>query len=199
MGAEPIGAFLDLARVRRSVRRYRPDPVPDELVDQVLEAGRWAPSAVNSQPWEFIVVRDPQVKQALYDLSGVAGFKWKHLATAPIVIVIAARKLTQYARDDCIFAAQNIMLCAKDLGLGTCYVGGFSEDKVRKLLSIPDGYILPGMVTLGYAEEEPKAPARRELAAMTHQDTYQSRGLDLSHLSRIGRIILKLARLQRRR
>jgi nitroreductase len=191
--------FLDLARCRRSVRRYRPDPVPDDLLDQVLEAARWAPSAVNSQPWEFIVVRDPQVKQALYDLAGVAGLKWKQLLAAPIVIVITARKLTQYSRDDCIFAAQNMMLCASDLGLGTCYIGGFSETRIRKLLSIPEGYLLPGMITLGVADEEPKAPPRRELAAMTHQDTYQSRGLDLSHVSRIGRIVVKLFRLQRRK
>jgi nitroreductase len=192
-------SFLDLARARRSVRRYRPDPVPDELLDQVLEAGRWAPSAVNSQPWEFIVVRDPQVKEALYDLSGVAGLKWKQLLAAPVVIVITARKLTQYARDDCIFAAQNMMLCAKDLGLGTCYVGGFAEERLRQLLAIPEGHVLPGMIALGYAQDEPPAPPRRELAAMRHEDTYQSRGLDLSHLSRIGRIVLKLARLQRRR
>lgn len=191
-------SFLDLARRRRSVRRYRPDPVPDELVAQILEAGRWSPSAVNSQPWEFIVVRDPQVKQALYDLAGVAGLKWKHLLTAPLVIVITARKLTPYSRDDCLLAAQNMMLCATDLGLGTCYIGGFSEQTIRQLLSIPEGYLLPGMVTVGYAEEEPKAPPRRELAAMVHHDTYQSRGLDLSHVSRIGRLIVKLFRLQRR-
>ena len=190
--------FLDLARARRSVRRYRPDPVPDDLLDQVLEAARWAPSAVNSQPWEFIVVRDSQVRQALYDLSGVAGLKWKQLLAAPVVIVVTARRLTQYSRDDCLFAAQNMMLCAKDLGLGTCYIGGFAEDRIRKLLSIPEGHVLPGMIALGYAEDEPHAPARRELAAMRHENTYQNRGLDLSHLSRIGRLVLKLARLQRR-
>ena len=191
-------SFLDLARARRSVRRYRSDPVPDDLLGQVLEAARWAPSAVNSQPWEFIVVRDPQVKQALYDLAGVAGLKWKHLLTAPVVIVITARRLTPYSRDDCLLAAQNLMLCATDLGLGTCYIGGFSESKIRQLLSIPEGYLLPGMITLGYAADEPQAPPRRELASMRHEDTYQSRGLDLSHLSRIGRLIIKLFRLQGR-
>jgi len=198
VGADPIEAFLDLARRRRSTRRYRPDPVPEELLEQVLEAGRWAPSAVNSQPWEFVVVRDPEVKQALYDLASVAGLKWKHLLSAPVVIVIVARKLTPYSRDDCIFAAQNMMLCATDVGLGTCYIGGFAEGKIRKLLSVPEGHIVPGMMTLGYAEEEPTAPPRRELAGMVHEDTYQGRGLDLSHVGRIGRSIVKLLRLQGR-
>jgi len=198
MGAAAIGAFLDLARRRRSVRRYRSDPVPEDMLEQVLEAGRWAPSAVNSQPWEFIIVRDPEVKQALYDLAQVAGLHWKQLLSAPVVIVITARKLTPYSRDDCIFAAQNMMLCATDLGLGTCYIGGFAEQRIRKLLSIPESHVLPGMMTLGYAEAQPPAPPRRELAAMTHEDTYQSRGLDLSHVSRIGRMIVRLFRLQRK-
>ena len=135
--------FLDLARSRRSVRHYRPDPVRPDLLDQVLEAGRWAPSAVNSQPWEFIVVTDPEVKQALYDLAGVLGLRWRHLLTAPVVVVVCARKLTPYSRDDCIFAGQNMLLAAADLGLGACWIGGFNEAKIRKLLSLPGGLPAP--------------------------------------------------------
>ncbi|MHB8996972.1 MAG: nitroreductase family protein [Armatimonadota bacterium] len=190
--------FLELARRRRSVRQYRPDPVPDDLLQQVLEAGRWAPSAVNSQPWEFIVITDPQVKQAVYDLAGVLGLKWKQLLTAPVVIVICARKLSPYSRDDCIFAAENMLLCAADAGLGTCWIGGFSEDKLKRLLSVPQGYLLPGMLTLGYPAHEPSVPQRRELATMVHENTFASRGLDLSHVGRIGKLIGKLLRLQRR-
>lgn len=192
-------SFLDLARARRSVRQYRSDPVLDELLQQVLEAGRWAPSAVNSQPWEFIVVTDPQVKQALYDLATVLGLRWKHLLAAPIVIVICARKLTAYSRDDCIFAAQNMLLCAADLGLGTCWIGGFNESKLRRALSIPGSYHVPGMLTLGYAAHEPKAPVRRELAEMVHHNTFQSRGLDLSYVSRSLALVRRLWRLQRRK
>jgi len=186
--------FLDLARSRRSVRQYRPEAVPPELLDQVLEAGRWAPSAVNTQPWEFLVVTDAEVKQKLYELTGAMGLKWKHLLTAPVVIVICGRKLTRWSRDDCIFAAQNMMLCAADLGLATCWIGGFNEEKVRRLLSIPERFHLPGMMTLGYPEGETKAPPRRPLADMVHQNTYQGRGLDLSHLGRVWHIVKKLLR-----
>jgi nitroreductase len=186
-------SFLDLARRRRSVRRYRSDPVPPELLDQVLEAGLWAPSAVNTQPWEFIVVTDPAVKQALYDLSGVAGLKWKHLLSAPVVIVLAARKLTAWSRDDCLLAAQNLMLCAADLGLGTCWIGGLSEEGIRQALSLPAGFLVPGMMTLGYPEGElPHPPGRRALSAVVHHNTFQGRGLDLSHVGRFARLVRKL-------
>ena len=186
--------FLDLARSRRSVRQYRPEAVPPELLDQVLEAGRWAPSAVNTQPWEFIVVTDPEVKQRLYDRTGAAGLKWKHLLAAPVVIVVCGRRLTRWSRDDCLLAAQNMMLCAADLGLGTCWIGGFSEEQVRRLLAIPEGFVLPGMMTLGYPAGETKAPSRRDLAALVHQNTYQGRGLDLSHVGRVWEIVRKLLR-----
>jgi nitroreductase len=190
-------SFLDLARRRRSVRRYRLEPVPDELLQQVLEAGRWAPSAVNSQPWEFIVVTDPAVKQALYDMAGVLGLKWQQLLSAPIVIVVCARRLTAYSRDDCIFAGENMLLCAADVGLGACWIGGFSEPKLKRLLSIPDGYLLPGILTLGYPEQEPSAPPRRELAEMLHRNTFAGRGLDLSHVGRIAGLLQRLWKLQR--
>lgn len=190
-------SFRDLVHRRRSVRQYTPQPVPDDLLQQVLEAGRWAPSAVNSQPWEFLVVTDPEVKQALYDLAGVLGLKWKQLLAAPVVIVICARPLTPYSRDDCIFAGQNMLLAAADLGLGTCWIGGFSERKLKRLLSIPGGYLLPGMLTLGYPAHEPTVPPRRELTAMVHHETFESRGLDLSYVRRIGGLMKKLWRLQR--
>ena len=191
-------SFLDLARSRRSVRRYKPDPVPEDLLQQVLEAGRWAPSAVNSQPWEFIVVTDPSARQALYDLAGVLGLKWKQLLEAPVVIVVCARRLTGYSRDDCLFAGQNMLLAATDLGLGTCWIGGFNESKLKRLLSVPQAYVLPGMLTLGYPAHEPSAPPRRELAQLVHRGSFESRGLDLSHVWRIGHLVKKLWRLQRR-
>jgi nitroreductase len=191
-------SFLDLARSRRSVRRYQPEAVPEELLQQVLEAARWAPSAVNSQPWEFIVVADPAARQALYDLAGVLGLKWKQLLEAPLVIVICARKLTPYSRDDCIFAGENMLLAAADLGLGACWIGGFNEKKIKRLLSIPQAYIVPGMLTLGYPAHEPPVPPRRELPQMVHRNSFESRGLDLSHVRRIGHLVKKLWRLQRR-
>ncbi|MEN6303533.1 MAG: nitroreductase family protein [Armatimonadia bacterium] len=187
--------FLELARTRRSCRHYLPDPVPEDLRQQVLDAGRWAPSALNSQPWEFIIITDPAVKQHLYDTASIAGFKWKHLLTAPMIVVVVARRLSPYSRDDCIFAAQNMLLEATELGLGSCWLGGFSEARVKRLLSVPDSYLLPGMMTLGYPERVGPPPPRADLERQIHRQTYQSRGLDLTHVSRIGRLAIKLLRL----
>lgn len=189
-------SFLELAKARRSCRQYRAEPVPEELLQQVLDAGRWAPSALNSQPWEFIIVSDPQVKQHLYDAASIAGFRWKHLLTAPLIVVVVARRLSAYSRDDCIFAAQNMLLCATELGLGSCWLGGFTESRVKRLLSVPESYLLPGMMTLGYPERVGSPPPRADLERITHRESYQGRGLDLSHVSRIGRLVIKLLRLQ---
>lgn len=188
--------FLDLARQRRSIRQYRPDPVPEELLQQVLEAGRWAPSACNSQPWEFIVVTAPEVREAIYQLANVVGLKWPHLRTAPVTIVLCARKLTPYSRDDVVLAAQNMMLCATDLGLGTCYIGGFNETKLKRLLRVPEGFLLPGMITLGFPAAESKAPPRRDLATLVHHETYASRGLDLTRPRFVWSVLKKLFKLQ---
>jgi nitroreductase len=191
--------FRELVARRRSVRQYRPDPVPEELLQQVLEAARWAPSAVNSQPWELILVRSEEGRQALYDLAGAVGLKWPHLRTAPLTVVVCARPLTPWARDDCIFAAQNMLLQAAELGLGTCWIGGFNETRLKGLLGVPGDYVLPGMLTLGYPAHDPPPPPRRELASLIHHETYEGRALDLSHLPRILRVVGKLLGLQRPR
>ncbi len=191
--------FSELVRQRRSIRQYRPDPLPDELLQQVLEAARWAPSAINSQPWELIVVREAEVRQALYDLAGAVGLKWPHLLAAPVTVVVCARPLTPWARDDAIFAAQNMLLQAAALGLGSCWVGGFNEARLKGLLGVPEDYVLPGMFTLGYPAHEPAPPPRREIADLIHHETYQGRPLDLSHLPRILRAVHKLLGLRRPR
>ena len=192
-------SLLDLARRRRSIRQYRADPVPRELVDQVLEAGRWAPSACNSQPWEFIVVTDPAVREAIYQLANVVGLKWPHLRSAPVTIAICGRKLTPYSRDDCIFAGQNMLLCAADLGLGACWIGGFNEAKMKRLLGVPESFLLPGMMTVGYPASDPPPPPRRSQADMVHEQTYQGRGLGLARPRFVWSVLRKLLRLQFRK
>ena len=87
-------SLLALLKARRSIRRYRPDPVPDEMVEQLLEAGRWAPSASNRQPWDFIVVRDEAVRQQVAEHAAFYFIRWAHVAEAPLLIVLCgdARK-----------------------------------------------------------------------------------------------------------
>lgn len=186
--------FSELVKQRRSVRHYESRPVEEELLLGVCEAARWAPSALNMQPWEFVIVTDPEVRRRLGDTAAILGIKWPHLKAAPAVIVICARKTSGYARDDCLLAAQNIMLQATDLGLGTCYIGGFSQEAVRVLLSIPPGYIVPGMVTVGYPANVPPAPEKRPLTEIVHTDTFGGRGVGLSGYRRALRAFWSILR-----
>lgn len=166
--------FLTLARTRRSIRRYRPDPVPDELLTQVLEAARWAPSAVNSQPWVFVVVTEKERRQTLADKARILGLvTWKHLAAAPVVVAIVGDlRGNRYATVDCSLAGMNLMLAAHSLGLGTCWVGGFAERAVASVLGVPKDRAVVGLITLGYPAEIPKAPPRLPLDRLVLREVF---------------------------
>jgi nitroreductase len=194
-----MATFADLARRRRSVRAYRPDPVPDELLEVVLEAARWAPSAVNTQPWEFIVVTNPELKAAAGRQARYFGVGWPHIHQAPALIAVCGRQMTPFSRDDCIFAAANLMLAATDMGLGTCWIGGFTEATIRELLGIPEGYVLPGFCTLGYPAGETPAPPKRPLSEMVHRDGFGGRHGSLGRWWGPLEVVGRLLRLQIRR
>ncbi|MFO7945369.1 MAG: nitroreductase family protein [Armatimonadota bacterium] len=183
--------FAELVKTRRSVRKYTDEPVSDEHLTEICEAGRWAPSALNMQPWEFIVVTDTDVRGKIADNARAVGVSWPQIRQAAAVIVLCARKTSEYARDDCLLAAQNMMLQATDLGLGTCYIGGFSPERIRQLLSIPKGYIVPGMITVGHPEKEPDPPEKRELQEIVHHDTFEGRGVGLTGYRRALALLWK--------
>lgn len=198
-GVIAISSFVDLARERRSVRQYRADPVPEELLLELVEAARWAPSAVNTQPWEFIIITDPQVRKAVGDNARYFGLGWPHIHQAPALIVVCARRATPFARDDSIFAGANIMLAAADRGLGTCWIGGFDEGKMRELLAIPPDYLLPGFCTVGYPAGDTAPPPKRALESMIHRDTFRGSGLRLPHLRGPLEVLGRLLRMQFRK
>ena len=150
-------------RLRRSVRRYRRDAVRRELIERVLDAARWAPSAVNMQPWQFVVLTDPERRRALAKSTGVAGVVLQsHVAEAPVLIALCGdeRRSSWYVHDCCL-ASQNLMLAATALGLGTCWIGMFDESKVWQTLGLPEGMRVVGLITLGYPLHEYLAPAPR--------------------------------------
>jgi len=149
---------------RQSVRRYAETPVEPEKLNQCLEATRLAPSASNSQPWKFIVVDQEHLR------SGVANATFsdiklinKFTVQAPVIIVIVMEKaklLTRLAMMvkkkewpliDIGIAAEHFCLQAAELGLGTCMIGWFEEDKIKKLLQIPSDKSIGLLITLGYA------------------------------------------------
>lgn len=137
-------------RLRRSVRAYDPRPVPEDALTEVLEAGRIAPSAMNYQPWHFIVVRDPDKRKALTD-----GRYAKFLTQSPVVIVgLGDKKASpKWHVVDTTIALQQMVIAATSKGLGTCWIGSFYEDKVRAALEIPERYAVVAMIALGYPKD----------------------------------------------
>jgi len=133
---------------RRSVRKYLDKEVPMELILKVLEAGRLAPSAHNSQPWHYIIVTDPEKRKKIAESGKWAGF----LKNTPVVIVGCGNPEASpnwYVVDVAI-SMQNMVLEATELGLGTCWVGSFDEKVVKDLLEIPEKYKVVALLALGY-------------------------------------------------
>ena len=170
---------LALLKGRRSIRRYRPDPVPDEMVEQLLEAGRWAPSASNRQPWAFIVVRDEAIRREVARHAAYYFIRWAHVGEAPLLIVLCgdARNpiYRQFLHEDVGLAGSQIMLQAKALGLGTCWIGGLDRKAIASILKVPDHMEIVGLLTVGFPAEEPDPPARKPLAEIVHYDVYGNR------------------------
>jgi nitroreductase len=136
---------------RKSVRAYEPTPIPEGIMEKVLEATRVSPSAKNLQPWHFILVTDPEKRKALSK-----GVYAKFVHEAPIVIVACGDEKASpkwYAVDTSI-ALQSMVLTATGEGLGTCWVGSFDEDGVRKLLSIPDHLRVVALLPIGYPRDK---------------------------------------------
>ena len=136
---------------RKSVRSYEDKPVPKETLAKLLDAARVAPSAKRVQPWHFIVVTDKKKRE---ELSKGMFAKW--LKNAPVVIAAcgdATASHKWYAVDTAL-ALENIALAAVGEGLGTCFVGSFNEDDVKKLLGIPENLRVVALLAVGYASEK---------------------------------------------
>jgi nitroreductase len=147
---------LDAIKTRRSVREYLDKPVEDEKLNMILEAGRLAPSASNRQEWRFVVVRDPQTRRELAEAASNQLF----VGQAPVVIVACAETDGHVMRCgqlcypiDVAIALDHMSLAATELGLGTCWIGAFNEQKVKEILDIPEGIRVVQLMPLGYPSD----------------------------------------------
>ena len=157
--------FLELVKSRYSVRSYLPRPVGHDKLDRLLEAVRLAPSGSNRQPWKFVVVRDPDVRRRL--VAACAGQKF--IAQAPVVIagvgLMPDRVMSCDIPGDPVdvaIAMSHLMLAAVAEGLGTCWIGAFSQGRVREVLGVPGSAAVIGLMTLGYPADNPP-PKNRKL------------------------------------
>ena len=165
--------LMDVIKKRRSVRKYKPDPVPDEDIKYILEAARLAPSWANTQCWHFIVVTDEQKRQEIAKDS----MPW--CGKAPVVIAACADpEKPGYKGDipnyliDIGIAVEHLILAATERGLGTCWIGGLHEDPIKKVLRVPDNIRVPAMVTVGYPNHEPKDMGRKNPEEIVSYNSY---------------------------
>ena len=172
-------SLLALLKARRSIRRYQPDPVPDEMVKRLLEAGRWAPSASNRQPWAFIVVRDEAIRHQLAQHAAYYFLRWAHVEEAPLLIVLCGdtrtRVYRRFLHEDIGLAGGQMMLQAKALGLGSCWIGGLDRKAIADLLQVPEQMEVVGLLTVGFPAEDPPPPPRKPLAEIVYYDVYGNR------------------------
>ncbi|MEZ5196969.1 MAG: nitroreductase family protein [Bacteroidales bacterium] len=159
--------FLELVKKRQSVRKYDSRPVDQEVVARCLEAARLAPSASNSQPWTFIVIDDPEIREKVANRTYDSFLPMnKFVPQAPVLIVLVIEKprvITriggyiknkEYPLIDIGIAAEHICLQAESEGLGTCMLGWFNEKPIKKILNIPPKKTIGLIITLGYAPSD---------------------------------------------
>lgn len=177
--------ILELIQTRRSVRRYKPTPVSEDDLKSVLEAARWAPSWANTQCWRFIVVKDRETKAKLAEALAPRNPATSAIKEAPIIIVACAElgksgfykgvpttSRGDWYMFDVALAMQNLILAAHSLGLGTIHVANMDADKIAEILGVPEGITVVEMTPLGYPDEEPKAPPRKELSELVFYERY---------------------------
>lgn len=179
--------FPELILQRQSVRSYSDLPVEKEKLDTCINSARLAPSACNSQPWKFIVVDEPQLKEkiAKETFSTLVSFN-KFALEAPAIIAIVMEKPTaisqiggriknkDYSLIDLGIAAEHFCLQAAELGLGTCMLGWFNEKNIKKLLGVPDKRQIGLIITVGYPKTQNiRQKIRKEIKEISNYNKYQ--------------------------
>lgn len=175
--------LLECIKGRRTIRYFKEDKeVEEEKITKILDAGRWAPSAGNVQDWIFIVTKDKALKMLLAE--ACAGQYW--MTKAPVLIAVCSdtkrlkllfgeRGLNFYSIVDNAMAVQNMLLTAYSLGLGNCIVAAFDEEKVRRILKLPEEIKPVALIPIGYTSEKPKIPKRKDLGFHVFFDRYGQR------------------------
>lgn len=170
---------------RRSIRKYKPDPVPEEALKTILETVRWSPSWANTQCWEVVVVKEPRIKSDLANALTPTNPARSSIAEAPLIIVLCGKKgvsgfkkgeATTIKGDWLMFdtgiAMQSLCLTAHALGLGTVIVGLFDHKKAEGILGVPQDREVVAMTPLGYPATEGVTPKRKEISEFVFDERY---------------------------
>lgn len=172
--------FYEVIKKRKSVRKYKSDPIPDDVLNRILDAGRMAPSAKNYQPWHFIVVREPDMRKKVAEACRNQLF----LADAGAIICgcalekIAWHRMGNYMAawpHDLSIALEHIILAAANEGLGTCWIGAFDEAMVKNVLEVPDGVRVVALTPIGYPAEEARERGRLGLEDIISYEKFETK------------------------
>ncbi|MEM3617820.1 MAG: nitroreductase family protein [Candidatus Bathyarchaeia archaeon] len=174
---------IEVIKRRRSIRKFKPEQIPDHMLQEILECALLAPNARNQQKWHFTVIQNKEVLKKMVDIikenmlnSGIDFLaerardpNFNPFWNAPTVILITADKKARFAEIDCALAAENILIAAESLGLGSLVMTSteflFISEKgkeLKKELGVPEGYEHVCVVALGYKDENPSAKPRRK-------------------------------------
>ena len=177
--------FMEVIKGRRSLRKYEEKDIPEELLNQVLEAFRWSPSWANTQVWEIIVVKDNEIKEKLSQTLTPKNPALRAVSNAPVVFAVcgklrtsgfynnqAVTKLGDWMMYDLGLATQNLCLVAHHLGLGTVIVGAYDMDRAEEILGLPEGFGIATLIPIGYPSKGATAPKRREISEFIHFDRF---------------------------
>lgn len=156
-----MNGVIRTIKERRSVRKYTDKPIDKKVLEEIIDCARLAPSAMNIQPWKFLVVTE---RGKLESISGHLQYGDFIGEAAACVVILGNKDVKRYVEDCCI-ASENVMLAAKSFGIGSCYVAalGKNADKVRGLLQVPDEYEIVCFISLGYFEKNPEPHDKKSL------------------------------------
>ncbi|RLI42266.1 nitroreductase [Candidatus Bathyarchaeota archaeon] len=161
---------FDAIKLRRSIRKYKPSAIPDEHLKKILEAARLAPSAGNRQPWRFIIVRSSEGKKLLAEAARNQMF----LEDAGVIIVALADTKTspRWCKQDTMIAVENMVLASTSLGYGTCWIGAFEEERIKRLLGIPEKMVVVALLPIGVPDENPQPRPRKDFNEIFFEEKY---------------------------
>lgn len=170
--------LFEVIEKRRSIRKFKRKPVARKDLKRILEAGRLAPSGGNRQPWYFIVVRDLEIKKAL----SIVANNQKFIADADIVIVALGDPGTKPKfnvssiriphKQDPMIAIEHMILAATALGYGTCWIGAFNENEVKRILKIPENLAVIALLPVGVPDESPSPRSRKAFKEIFFKQFY---------------------------
>jgi len=161
---------IEAIKKRRSVRQFGDAAVPKGLIEQAVDAARFAATARNEQPWEFVAVTDRAAVGAVARMTDHGKF----MAGAPACVAVFCRD-TKYYLEDGAAATQNLLVAAAALGLGSCWIAGDKKPYaalIAEFLGVPAGFRLVSLVALGYPQGESVLPEKRELKALLHWEKF---------------------------